>query len=505
MTVTHIVWEQEKEGEEAFLYFNKLYDLFLGESDKELTDYLASPLLNNNKRLIYLFERIQLATKNNYDSIKGSFILNKWNKGRKQELSINYLCACVEKLGDAIIDIVVLREMQPEKTHRWRLLQAILRNQTLPNELAEAIQQLRTLNAEAPQGIQQLSDDFELAYQHYHAQSTDREQIGMALLNEMEGKLDTLYQTYKSKFALERINLEKTARKDEKKIPPTPPASTVNLMELYHRSYLMSKYDQEDFPKYYEDFLTLFEVEQEKLDPIERYSLCKYTLNALSRALKNGHLDLWPTILLWNKRRLAWSPETVIEEGINDYLNVVITGCICGEDEFVENYINTYSSKLTGGSNDLTVNYARAELFFLRKQFSESLTILHNTWEEGKDYHLLYVLRYRKLMITSAVELVYLDNFDLSLEEIIEKTLTAGVDTFRKYLERGDGKISSDLVEQHLSFLSLVRRLINLIYRRFTEDITLATKELLFEIEATPKLVGRKWLLDVAQRLLLSS
>jgi hypothetical protein len=498
MTVNRILWKEESLGETEFFNFKKLYDLFLWEDDKDFRDHLDR---YSSDRLVYFYERIKHPKNLQRGYVKGEFILNKWNKGRKQKIGIDYLIDCIDKLADAIIDLVVLNAMQPERSHRWRFLQATLRNLDLPDRLKDAIQELRSLNQAAPQGFQQLTDDFELAYQNYYTVNTDREQQGMGLLNDMEEKLDFLYETYKAKFALERINLKKSARTEIKAIPLSPPASKVNLLELYRLNQEMHLHERASFPEHYQRFLTLFEAQQKDLDPMERYILCKYTHNALSRALKSGHTGLWPAILHWTKKRLEWTPETITEEGINDYLNAVITGCICEDDHFVEKYINEYSDKLSGEDPHLAVNYAQTELLFLRKQYSRCLETLYEQWDNDKNYHLFYLLRYKKLMFKTSVELLYANNCDVKEEAMIEKILDTEIDSLRRYLDRAQEKISPDVIDQHHTFLSLTKRIVGLIYDNFTQDVSQKAQALYTDIEAVPKVIARKWLLEVSQRL----
>lgn len=501
MTVKHIVWGKEKIGEEALSTLKAFHDQFLQDRSSRFYDYLASPFFNKNERLTDLYRRILSASEKGNEQLRAKIILSQWNKGRKQKITLDYIRLCLDKINENLLDFLAYNYLKDNEDHKWRLLQKYLRNKHLPLYLTKVKGHLKEHNANRKIGFTQLLDDFHVAYNDYYELETDREQRGLDLLTKTENNLERLYQTYQAKFACERINLEKAAKQNNsysersKELPPTP------LQRLYHLSFRLHDSPGGFSLVNYHAFTNAFIPLQEHLNETDRYILCKYTINALGRAIKKGKEELRTELFSWMKKRLEWTPKTVRHEGVNDYLNTVNVACTCGDLAYAKYYLETYRSKLPPEYSDRTYYLGLADVLFREQKYLQIIELLKENHPKHSDAHFFFILRAKALRLRSCIEVLFDSKTPFKTFDTIDKTYEAAHGDFRKYLKRKEKEIPGDF---HLSHSKLMNY-IHAIYLVSRTPISQKEKKekglsLLLQLEKEEKVVARNWLLNLIKR-----
>lgn len=502
MTVTHIAWGQEKIAQAELLELNQLHDSYPEAAPTRFRDFLASPYFNKDERLADLYRRIRQADQQGRPQLKGKVVLDQWNQGRRQLLTPDYLPRCVSRLNALFLDFLAFEHLHSREDEKWRILQSRLRNQALPDHLKLATRKLRQATAKLPKGFLQLEEDFRLFYDDYYELETDREQKGMALLTALEVRLNQLFAAYEAKLACERVHLENFARQK----PMAPPAvePPINLAELYRLNLALLQADEEDddFTQAYEAFSKAFLAQADELEATERYILCKYTINALSRAFKNGRRNLKTELFAWMKHRLEWTPGFIKLEGVNDYLNTINVACLCGDLEFAQNYLERYRQRLPEPYAEKTYYLGLADYLFRNQEHLRILDLLEAHFPQHTDSHYFFMLRTKPLRLKACVELLFAEGQPVSVQTRVEDTYQQAYDDLRRYLDRRKDILPEEFYLTHLAFLSSVHDIVLLKRKPLRRAEHKAARiRLQRDIRDKNQLIAKTWLLDLVDRL----
>ena len=502
MTVNHFVFGKKKIGTEAFSVFNQLHLALIDGKERQFMEFLSSPFFNKNERLAELYQRITKANQVQQPNLRAKIILKQWNKSRKQAIGEEYLISAVDKLSQLILEFIPHNKLQESKINHHRILHPALRNKGLTSFVDEVTDAIHEHNAVAPSSFELLLDDFLLHYEAYYELETDREQNGLEMLTALEERCDLLFQSYQAKFAVERFNLEKASKQTTTPAAEPIPAKNRLLLDLYQSCLAIHKKEVTSAEATASFGRPLMSA-HERIDPLDRYALCKHYFNFLSRKQKTGAEPINPLFFEWTKRRVEWTPAVVSREGVNDYLNTINVACFCGDIAYAEDYLSRYRNKLPAAYAEKTYLLGLADILFRKQEYLLVIQLLQDEFPKFTDTHYFFMLRSKALKLRASTELLLLDSTDAQDFDFAFDLVNRSKDDLRKYLQRNMNIIPQQFQTTHLAFAQYVSSIVRLVMQAGSrQEKSMETAELEEEIQTAPKLVARAWLLDLIDRLL---
>ncbi len=170
------------------------------------------------------------------------------------------------------------------------------------------------------------------------------------------------------------------------------------------------------------------------------------------------------------------------ENGLFDpfhYKNIITVGLHVGEPDWVEYFIGEYTSRLPASERENALTYNMAKVHFHRKEYEQVVRLLREV--EYSD--LFYALGSRLMLLKTYYEL----GEDLALDSLI--------DSFRIYLLRNKF-ISKDVRQQYMRVLRFVRKMFYL-----SPYDKAAVQKLKEELAGASNLADKAWLMEKVREL----
>lgn len=193
---------------------------------------------------------------------------------------------------------------------------------------------------------------------------------------------------------------------------------------------------------------------------------------------KNNQGDTNFLVELFGTYRQALYAEVLYMDGELSpwsFKNIVLTGLRAGEDQWVEDFIQDYSSKLNPKFRENAVKFNRARLFHYREQYDRVIPLLNEV--EFTDFS--YSLDAKALLLATYYELGELD------------ALHSFLDSFQVYLNRHKKSLPENRRQNYLNLVKYVRRISNIL----PEDSE-SIEKVEAEINNHGKIADRSWLIE---------
>ncbi|MEO0874637.1 MAG: hypothetical protein AAFY48_08550, partial [Bacteroidota bacterium] len=163
-----------------------------------------------------------------------------------------------------------------------------------------------------------------------------------------------------------------------------------------------------------------------------------------------------------------------------NYKNITVLGCILGEFEWTEEFLETYKERLPEKPRENSYNYNMAHLNYSKRNYSEALDHLLLVRFSDVKYH----LNYNNLLLATY--------YALGDTEALMSLL----DTFRIYVIR-NRKMTVDLKKQYTNFLRYAKKLTQI--KQLPRSFGGSSKEekfaaLYMQIRQAENIVNRYWL-----------
>ena len=157
------------------------------------------------------------------------------------------------------------------------------------------------------------------------------------------------------------------------------------------------------------------------------------------------------------------------------FKNIVLTGLRAGEDQWVEDFIRNYSSKLNPDFRENAVKFNMARLHHYRKEYEQVIPLLNEV--EFTDFS--YSLGAKALLLATYYELGELD------------ALHSFLDSFQVYLNRHKKSLPENRRQNYLNLVKYVRRISNIM----SGDLE-SIEKVETEINKQGKIADRNWLIE---------
>lgn len=250
-------------------------------------------------------------------------------------------------------------------------------------------------------------------------------------------------------------------------------------IHLYY-TILMSLRD-DDNPAYYQDLKLLLQEQVHRFSPHEQRDLYSYANNYCVRQINKGAQNFQKE--LFELYQAGLSNELIFTNGLLNewnYKNITVLGCILGEFEWTEYFLENYKERLPEKPRENSYNYNMAHLNYSKQRYNEALDHLLLVRFSDVTYH----LNYNNLLLATYYALGDTE------------ALMSLIDTFRIYVIR-NRKMTNNRKKHYTNFL------------RFAKKITIAKQQprsyggpskeekfaqLYLQIKQSTNIVNRYWL-----------
>lgn len=250
-------------------------------------------------------------------------------------------------------------------------------------------------------------------------------------------------------------------------------------IHLYY-TILMSLRD-DDNPDYYQDLKLLLQEQVHLFSPHEQRDLYSYANNYCVRQINKGAQNFQKE--LFELYQAGLSNELIFTNGLLNewnYKNITVLGCILGEFEWTEYFLENYKERLPEKPRENSYNYNMAHLNYSKQRYNEALDHLLLVRFSDVTYH----LNYNNLLLATYYALGDTE------------ALMSLIDTFRIYVIR-NRKMTNSRKKHYTNFL------------RFAKKITIAKQQprsyggpskeekfaqLYLQIKQSTNIVNRYWL-----------
>ncbi len=250
-------------------------------------------------------------------------------------------------------------------------------------------------------------------------------------------------------------------------------------IHLYY-TILMSLREDEK-PEHYQELKRLLKEQVDRLSPREKSDLYSYANNYCVRQINKGYRDFQKELFELYQEGL--SNGLIFTNGLLNewnYKNITVLGCILGEFEWTENFLETFKERLPEKPRANSYNYNMAHLNYSKHNYSEALDHLLLVRFSDVKYH----LNYNNLLLATY--------YALGDTEALMSLL----DTFRIYVIR-NRKMTVDLKKQYTNFLRYAKKLTQI--KQLPRSFGGSSKEekfaaLYMQIRQAENIVNRYWL-----------
>ena len=238
---------------------------------------------------------------------------------------------------------------------------------------------------------------------------------------------------------------------------------------------------QDENPEYYQELKYLLKEKISQFSERERSDLYSYANNYCVRRINKGYRDFQKELFELYQEGLTNG--LIFTNGLLNewsYKNITVLGCILGEFEWTENFLETYRERLPEKPRENSYNYNMAHLNYSKRKYSEALDHLLLVRFSDVKYH----LNYNNLLLATY--------YALGDTEALMSLL----DTFRIYVIR-NRKMTVDLKKQYTNFLRYAKKLTQI--KQLPRSYGGSSKEekfaaLFLQIRQAENVVNRYWL-----------
>lgn len=495
MTIKYVSFSKKKFASKELRLLEPYLDEMKEVDQKRFKLFLQSPFFNKDECLYPLYETLTAANKKGSTHLNGKTLLAKWHRQGQKAPNVELIPKKIKQLQQLITDYFAHQHIRDSKKDRIDILHRRFRNQGVPIILDKIIVDKKKSITTAAVGIQKLIDSYLISHHTYYEFDTNHEQNGLELMLDLNQQLEEFYQAMRVVYTTELQNL-KRAFSRQGTVPVhsyLAPLST-ELQGWFKRNMAIYDADGNFSKKGLDEFTILFLEKNKELDPLLRYMLCKYTVNALSKQVNKGQDELKEELLAWLKRRTACAPKSLAKIDPNEFLNLIIVSCHCGDVDFARKYAKKNAAQLPTNEFTFATQLGEAYCCLFEQKYHQTRAILEKHFQPFSIKHYKYTLRSKTLLIRACL------GDELNGHDAYEDFLKIKAD-FRVYLNRLANKIHSSQFEAYKNFLYVCNKIFLAQKLRPNEHISDQKKRFLSLLEETTQteapLICKKWLINI--------
>lgn len=445
---------------------------------RDLEKYLASPLFNNRKLALRLFQFLQKQKKfPDKSSVFHHLFPNQEYQDEKVRL-------CMSQLVKKIEAFLVQQYQQNQSMEQAKILTQIYQQKKLPKSANQVLKQ--ALHQQVKQPIrngQYYFEKYELNLKRFDYGTSRR--TGVQNLQEVSDSLDTSFLILKLQQACSALSHQAVYQQEYQLglldiiLPYIEEQGLIKIpaVGIYY-SCLLALKDQNAKENFHVFKQLLFE--HRALFPhVEWSNLFLFGTNICIKIINKGDLAYLKEILELYKKGLA--TEALLDNGVLTrftYQNIVTSGIRTGELDWTRHFLVEYKASVEKEYRESAFRFNMARLAYHEKNYEEAIDLLRDT-NQGD---LLINLYAKNLLLKIYYE----------LEEF--KLLDSFLDAFQIYLRR-----KKDIASHKKNYWNMIYYTQKLMkVNPFNPKAKAKLKE---RMETEEVLLERKWLLEQLAKL----
>ncbi len=440
---------------------SKIFILLQSLSKKELKrlqDFLESPYFNKSALLVKLFGYLRKYHPEFQHPKLSKQSIHKFLQPDKKFNSkfVNDRFSDLSKLIERFLKISYLEQ---EGEGRDSILQLASFQERGLNELFEknSLKKIKTIEESTTVSRKEIQNLWELYHQFYFRPAINLKLNGKDYLKGAMGNLDLYYVLLKLSYSCDLISRGITYS-EQQEIPfLNSLLSNLNQLELQHpllKIYgpLLELFKDGFNPVSFEKLIQEYRQSYYLMGQFEKTTLLLKLIGIAHREYLSG--DLVQIENCFQLYKFGIEKEVVLTEKLASgftFLNVVTTGAITKNFNWIEKFIEDKKGLLEKSQKETTLQLSKAYILFYQNNFNEAHEITHLILSNSATHK----LRIKSLMIRCLYEMY-------KAEYSYKSVLFAGMEAFGRFLSR-DQKYSQSRITAYQNFIIAIKNLCQII------------------------------------------
>lgn len=452
-----------------------------------LKKFVDSPYFNSNDKISFLFDLMYDHFKNNNegDLLKEELAKAIFEEEDFEDRKFRKLASDLLKLVESFLS---LEEYENQPLNKANNLLKAVHERKLEKLYNTAVKNARRLSDRQPdRSANYFLQKYQIEKNFYELTQAEIKRAERSNIDSIIENLDYFYLSEKLKYYCTLLSRRKIQKHDynilfieeildhiEKHDYGHHPQISVffNVYKLYENvANIENYYELKNFIQNHEDTFSIGDLRDIYLAAI---NFCIGNANQgnqefIRELFEIYKLALRDKVLFVDSELSPWS-----------FKNIVLTGLRVGEDQWIENFIEKYSTYLNEEYRENALLFNRARLFYYRKEYQKVIPLLNQV--EFTDFS--YNLDSKALLLATYYELEEID------------VLFSFLDAFKTYLNRHKKSLPEARRKNYLNLIKYTRKLLT-IYPSDQEAID----QLKQEIKENSQIADIRWLKEKIREL----
>lgn len=470
--------------------FYKFLKTLTGKELRKFRKYLESPYFNSHIKLLQLYELFEwrLLDENSFDLSKEEI----WERiYPDQSFDYDSLRKLQHQLMNLGFEFLSQMGFEDSTAHQTHFLLQILHRKQMTEFIESTIQSgINKLNRERFRSGNFYHDLYSIEKYRYVLENMEsvrgqKHNIQKLNIDEIDNQLNYFYFAEKLKYFCLRMSWSKITEMNSnvdmltELVNRIPNSKYLNIpsIAIYYQIFLT--YKEPEIPDHFFELKKLIKKHIHLFPPEDARDIMNSAINYTIQKQNQGHLEFSElNFELWKQ---ALDSETVL---INNELspwafkNIITLGLRLKEYDWIENFIQTYGSRIPKEYRENAINYNQASLYFYKKNYNKAIPLLQKVQFDEVNYG----LGAKSLLLA------------MFYEQDEQETLNSLIESFKLFVKRNKN-IADWRKKTYLQLIQFTKKM-----HENSDDIKLLAK-LKVDIRNS-QAVNKQWLLEKVDELL---
>lgn len=449
-----------------------------------LSKFIHSPYFNPSERLCAFYDEIHRELKSNE---KEESTLNKerlWNLLVEEEsYNDRRFRKYTSDLLSLVEDFLAMEEYRSNPIHQADFLLQAIQKKKIDDLYSKSIKGARRLAKRQPdRSSNYYFYKYKIEKSFYEISQAEIRRTERSNIDDLIQNLDYFYLAEKLRYYCTLLSRRKIQKHEysilfiQEILEHIENADYSDRPQIIVYFHVYKLYESLENTKNYYDLKQMIQKHEYIFSPDDLRDIYMAAVNFCIAKNNQGNTDF--LVELFEMYRQALYAEVLYMDGVLSpwsFKNIVLTGLRAGEDQWVDNFIQEYSGKLSPDFRENAVKFNMARLHHYRKEYEQVIPLLNEV--EFTDFS--YSLGAKALLLATYYELGELD------------ALHSFLDSFQVYLNRHKKSLPENRRQNYLNLVKYVRRISNILPGD-TESI----EKVEAEINKQGKIADRSWLIE---------
>lgn len=473
---------------------SKLIQLLITLNSKELKwfeHYIHSPFFNKNENVVKLFNALKgFHPEFDEDKLSVDMLFKEIfpEDESVEEQKLRYVMTDLTKLLENYLAYI---EYDKNEIYKKNLLLKALQSRDQEKHFMSTLEEAYQIQKKRPfRDVNYYFNQHLIEESSYLHSLSLRPRSISSSLQEAVDNLDYYYLSNRLRYSCAILNREELLQERYNNFFLAPILSFLETYDtektpsiaIYHEISML--YRNPEQQQHYEHLLQLLETHKDKFTEEEVKDMYVHALNYCFRKLNAGNAEYLEIVMKLYKYLIK--NEIIFEKGYilpNTVKNIVTLALRSGELEWTEWFLNNYKDRILPESRESTFHYNMANIYYFKKEFSNTLKSLQMYDANDIYYH----IDGKALLLKTYYELDEQEPF-FSL-----------ADAFTNYIKRNK-LIADQQRKSYLNFIKYTRKIMQArINQRQDSEI------LRDELQALSGTVNLQWLYEKLNELKLKN